>query len=482
MLKMRPILLVNGILLTIVSTGMLVPAAVDYYADNPDWVVFIRSFFITMAIGGSLFLTNRGYHKGLSLRETFVLTASVWFIIPAFAALPFYFSEFGIDYTDALFEAVSGITTTGSTVLSGLDTAPPGILLWRAILQWLGGIGIIVLAMAILPMLQIGGMQLFRTESSDRSDKILPRTGQVSMVIGSVYVLFTGICALLLWYFGMSGFDAICHAMTTVGTAGFSTRDGSIGYFDSVAIEVTMIVFMILSAIPFVLYFQFARGRRGELLRNSQVQWLLGILLLCITAMTLWLHLFQEVPLHDALRSTAFNIVSIVTTTGFASADYSLWGSFAVTFFFLISVMGGCTGSTTGGIKIFRYQVLYVTAKQQISQLIHPHGVFIPLYNRKPIPSQISSSVLSFFILFAFCFLVLATLLSMFGLDYITSMSAAASALANLGPGLGPIIGPSGNFSSLPDGAKWLLSFGMILGRLELFTVLVLFSPRFWRE
>lgn len=482
MIKLRPILLVNGILLMVVAFAMLVPAFVDMMHDDEDKIVFQRSFFITLFVGGALFFTNRGFKGKLEIRDAFILTASSWIITPFFAALPLYFSDLGLNYTNALFEATSGLTTTGATVLTNLDNMHPGILLWRAILQWLGGIGIIVLAMAVLPMLQIGGMQLFRTESSDKSDKILPRADQIAAVIGSIYLTFTGLCALLLWMFGMSGLDAICHAMSTIATAGFSTHDASIGYFNSAAIEYIILIFMVMSALPYVLYYYFSKGNYDALLNDDQVRWFIGLTLSAIAFVTLWLFISKEWDIVTSFRYASFNVTSIITTTGFTSTDYSLWGPFAVIFFFMASVVGGCTGSTTGGIKVFRYKVLFETAKAQIFQLIQPHGVFRPRYNRKTIPPAISSAVLSFFILFAFCFLALAMALSLFGLDYVTSMSAAASMLANLGPALGDIIGPSGTFAPLPDGAKWLLMIGMIMGRLELFTIIVILSPRFWRD
>lgn len=481
MLNLRPILQVNGILLAILAAAMLVPALMGFVLGNPDWKVFLFSAFITAFIGSGLFITNRGFTGELNLRQAFVFTTSTWVILPIFAALPIYYSEFGLDFADAYFEAVSGVTTTGSTVISGLDTATPELLLWRAITQWLGGIGIIVFAIAVLPMLRIGGMQIFRSESSEK-EKILPRAAQISKAIASVYGLFTLICAIVYWMCGMSGFDAICHAMSTISTAGFSTYDASVGHFQNPKIEYAMTFFMLASALPFLLYYQMMRGRAEDMWRNTQVRWFLSVVAGSIFIMAGWLMFKHTMDWEQALRLSAFNISSIVTTTGFASADYTLWGSFAVVFFFLLGVMGGCSGSSTGGIKVFRYQVLFETAKVQMNQLLHPHGVFLPKYNHKPIPDSVSSSVMTFFILFAFMFTVTAALLALMGLDYITSLSAAATTLANVGPGLGPIIGPSGNFAPLPDGAKYLLCFNMIAGRLELFTVLVLFSPSFWRD
>lgn len=481
MLNLRPILQVNGILLAILAAAMLVPSLIGFILGNPDWKVFLFSAFITAFIGSGLFITNRGDTGELNLRQAFVFTTSTWVVMPIFAALPIYYSDFGLDFADSYFEAVSGITTTGSTVIVGLDTATPELLLWRAILQWLGGIGIIVFAIAVLPMLRIGGMQIFRSESSEK-EKILPRAAQIAKALASIYGLFTLICAICFWMGGMTGFDAICHAMSTIATAGFSTYDASFGKFQNATLEYMATFFMLASALPFLLYYQMMRGRPEDLLRNTQVRFFLSVVGASIATVTIWLMFKHPMPLEEAFRLSAFNIASIVTTTGFVSADYTLWGSFAVVFFFLLGVMGGCSGSSTGGIKVFRYQVLFETAKAQMHQLLHPHGVFLPKYNHKPIPDSVSASVMTFFILFAFTFTVTAALLSLMGLDYITSLSAAATTLANVGPGLGPIIGPSGTFAPLPDGAKYLLCFTMIAGRLELFTVLVLFSPGFWRD
>jgi len=483
MLNFRPIFLVNGTLLLILSVAMLVPAILDYMAQNDSWHGFIAAAFATAFTGSALVLTNRGYKgRNLNLRQAFILTTSSWLVLVTFSSLPFVLSDKSISFSDAFFESMSGLTTTGATVINNLDTRPIGILLWRSILQWLGGIGIIVMAMAVLPMLKIGGMQLFRTESSDNADKVLPRATQISGAITGLYASLTILCGFCLWIAGMDVFDAVNHAMTTMATSGFSTHDDSIAFFDSLSIEVVMIIFMIVSGIPFVLYIQLVQGRPQPLLQDSQVRWFLTLLALSVVSTAFWLYLTQDMTWQHALRLSSFNIVSVTTTTGFSTADYDQWGSFPIVFVFLLAVVGGCTGSTTGGIKIFRYQVLYEIAKSQVNQLVQPHGIFRPTFNGKPISDVAIGSVLSFFILFAFFFSVLAILLSWTGLDYITSMSAAGSMMANLGPGLGDVIGPSGNYSSLSDAAKWLCSIGMLVGRLEIFTVLILFSPYFWRS
>lgn len=482
MIDFRPILFIIGILMSTLALAMCLPAVADAAVKNPDWEVFALAAAFTLLIGVMLMLTARSRARNLNQRQAFILTALSWTIIPAFGALPFTFSELELSYTDAFFEAMSGITTTGSTVLTGLDFAPPGILIWRALLQWLGGIGIIAMAIAILPMLQVGGMQLFRMESSDSSDKVLPRAAQLITYIGFIYLGITMMCALSYWLAGMRGFDAVAHAMTTIATGGFSTSDQSIGHFASATIDTIAVVFMLLGSLPFVLYLRALRGNPGSLWRDNQVHWFLTIVLLAVTAMAFHLYLNNGFGLREAFRLASFNVVSIITGTGYATTDFGLWGTFGLTLLFFMMFVGGCAGSTTCGIKVFRFQVLYATAVTQIRRLLEPHGVFISYYNGKPIPYSVGDSVMSFFFLYALCFAVIAIGLGMIGLDFLTAMSGAATAISNVGPGLGDVIGPSGTFASLPDSAKWLLSLGMLLGRLELFTILVMLAPAFWRR
>ncbi len=481
MIDLRPILFVTGILLTTLAFAMGIPAAIDAVSGSPDWRVFLAAAVFTLFVGVTLALTARSTVRNLTIRQAFLLTTLLWIVVPAFAALPFTFADMELSYTDAYFEAMSGLTTTGSTVITGLDRAPPGILLWRALLQWLGGIGIIAMAIAILPMLQVGGMQLFRMESSDRSEKVLPRTTQVVAYIGAIYVALSVLCAVAYRIAGMPGLEAIAHAMTTIATGGFSTRDASIGYYDDPAIESISILFMLVGSMPFVLYLRAVRGAPRALWRDSQVRWFLAIAGVASLAMTAYLWHARDMAPLTALRFASFNVVSIMTGTGYATDDHTHWGPFAIAGFFFIMFIGGCAGSTTCGIKVFRFQVLYATAIAQLRRLLQPHGVFIAYYNGRPIPESVSESVMSFFFLYAVCFAAIALGLGLMGIDFLTATSGAATAISNVGPGLGHIIGPAGNFATLPDGAKWLLSAGMLLGRLELFTVLVLLAPSFWR-
>ena len=481
-LEFGPLLHICGLLLVGLALAMLVPMLADLTVGHEDWEVFLASTGLTLFVGATLVLANRGADvTALTTRQVFMLTTLAWTLLAAFAAVPLALSGLGLSIADAVFEAVSGITTTGSTVITGLDSAPPGILLWRAILQWLGGIGIIVTGVAILPVLSVGGMQLFRSESSDRSEKVLPRSAQIASAIGGVYLALTIACLWTYWWLGMSLFDATVHAMTTVATGGYSSHDASIGHFTSPAIEWAATLFMAAGGVPFVLYLQALRGRPGQLLGDVQVQWYLAVLVLASLLLTAWLIREHAAAPLDALRSAAFTATSIMTGTGYASTDYGLWGTFPVVLLFFLKCMGGCTGSTTGGIKMFRFVVLYQVARMQMARLVQPSAVFRMTYNGRAIGEETAISVMAFFFLFALTFTVVAGALAALGLDYLTAMSASVTALANVGPGLGPIIGPAGHFGELPEAAKWVLSAAMLLGRLELFTVLVLFTPLFWR-
>jgi trk system potassium uptake protein TrkH len=481
-LDLRPIYFIIGLLLNTLAVGMLLPAAVDLAEGNPDWQVFMLSAGVTLFVGLALVFAGRSRDKmNFTIRQGFIMATFSWLVMTIFAALPFTFSELEMSYTDAFFEAMSGITTTGSTVITGLDYAPPGLLLWRALLQWLGGIGIIVMAVAIMPMLHVGGMQLFKVEAFETSDKALPKAAQISASISAIYVGLTAIWAFALWFAGMTPFEAVAHSMTTIATGGFSTSDGSVGHFNSGTIDAIITIGMIIGSLPFMLYLRALSGNFTALFKDTQVQWFAVIILLLIMMSTGFLWLQEGYDPVQSLRFGAFNVVSIITGTGYATTDYQLWGHFAWPIFFFIMFIGGCSGSTTCGIKIFRFQVLYAAAETQMKRLLEPHGVFIPYYNRRPIPDEVMTSVLSFFFIFGVCFALLAMALGMVGLDYITASSSAATALANVGPALGDVAGPSGNFQTFPDNAKWLMAAGMLLGRLELFTILVLLLPRFWR-
>lgn len=477
----RPIMYVIGLLLMVLSVGMILPMLADMYAGNQDWKVFMLCAVITAFFGGSLFLSNAHHKLNINVRQAFMLTVLSWVSIAGFGALPFYFSEFKLSMTDAFFESMSGVTTTGSTVITGLDTGPPGILLWRGILQWLGGVGVVLMAMSIMPFLNVGGMQIFRTELSE-NEKVLPRAAQLASSIGLIYVALTITCMISYMFAGMSLFDAMVHAMTTISTGGFSTYDSSFGHYDTPWSEIVAITFMIAGGLPFVLYLQAVRGHARPLFTDSQVRTFLGLVSISILVMTTYLVTHQDMFLFEALRRSSFNVVSIVTGTGFANGDFNAWGGFAVSLMFFLMVIGACAGSTTCGIKIFRFQVLFEIAYVQLRKLVYPSGVFIARYNGKPIPNDVPISVMGFFFLYALCFSMIAIALSFTGLDFLTAMSGAATSISNVGPGLGEIIGPAGTFQPLPDSAKWICSAAMLLGRLEIFPILVMCTPHFWQR
>ena len=477
----RTIFFIIGLLLAAVSGGMLLPATINATSGHSDWQVFIGCALVTGFISGALILTNRGKLPPLSVKQAFTLTSLSWLALTGFAALPFAFGELNMSYTDAFFETMSGLTTTGATVITNLDDAPPGILLWRALLQWFGGIGIIVMAISVLPMLNIGGMQLFRLESSDTSEKILPRTAQIAGSITRLYFGITLACVISYLLAGMDMFDAIAHAMTTIATGGFSTRNDSLGAFGA-PVAMVAIFFMLVSAVPFVAYLQLVNRKFDKFVRDEQIRTF--FLLALFAAGTMWI--YQLATMDDsagaALLSAAFNTTSILTGTGYATADYGAWGPFAVSIFFILTFVGGCAGSTACGLKIFRLQVVVKAGWRYIRQLTRPNGVFVIRYNGRLLDDDVANSVVAFVLIFILTFVAVATSLSLMGLDPLTALSAAAAAIANVGPGLGPEIGPSGTYAGLPTQAKWVLAFGMLLGRLEFLTVLVLFAPSFWRR
>ncbi|MFJ5295400.1 TrkH family potassium uptake protein [Pseudomonas sp. NPDC088368] len=479
---LRIIGFIIGIFLITLAIAMVVPMVTLVIFDRTrDMPSFLWSSMITFIAGLALVGQGRPEHVHLRPRDMYLLTVSSWVVVCIFAALPFLLTQH-ISYTDSFFESMSGITATGSTVLSGLDTMSPGILIWRSLLHWLGGIGFIGMAVAILPLLRIGGMRLFQTESSDRSEKVMPRSHMVAKFIVLVYVGFTVIGSLAFWWAGMSLFDAINHAMSAISTGGFSTSDLSLAKWPQPSVHWVAIVMMILGSLPFTLYVATLRGHRKALIKDEQVRGFIGLLLVTWLVMTLWYWATTDLPWYDALRHVALNVTSVITTTGFALGDYSLWGNFSLMFFFYIGFIGGCSGSTAGGVKVFRFQVAYILLKANLNQLIHPRAVIKQKYNGHRLDEEIVRSILTFSFFFTFTICLIALLLSLLGLDWMTALTGAASTVSGVGPGLGETIGPAGNFATLPDAAKWILSLGMLLGRLEIITVLVLCVPAFWRH
>ncbi|MBM9594670.1 TrkH family potassium uptake protein [Roseitranquillus sediminis] len=481
MIDVRPVGYVTGLLVAFLGATMLVPMMADMAAGNGEWPVFLESAIVTSLAGGLTALAcSNGVSQGLTRQQTFLLAPAIWFILPVFGAIPFVLGATEARVVDALFEAMSGITTTGSTVFVGLDHLPWGILLWRSMLQWFGGIGIIVVAMVFLPELRVGGMQMFRSEAFETMGKILPRAAEIAARISWIYVWMTFACYLAYLASGMSSFDAINHALTTLATGGFSTRDASFGAFSASA-EYVATLFMFLAALPFVLYVQVVSGTTRPLLMDSQVRAFFGMLAVATSLLALYLLFMGLFQGEASLREALFNVTSIATGTGYASVDYQLWGPFAMVVFFAIGLVGGCAGSTTCSIKIFRYQILFSAIRAQIRRIHQPHGLFVPRYGGKPVTEDVLSSVMALFVVFIVSIGGLSVLLTVTGLDLVTSLSGAATAILNIGPGLGDRIGPAGNFAGLNDSAKWLQTAAMLVGRLELMVVLVLFTRTFWR-
>lgn len=481
-MRFRLPLFATGLLLTVLGAVMLFPALLDFTqgeADNAG--AFFISACMCLFFGGALFLANRGGQQKFNVRDGFMLTTLSWLMLSLAGALPLYLSDLHISMTDAIFESLSGITTTGSTILSGLDGMSHGVLLWRSLLQWIGGIGIIAFGIILLPFLKIGGMQLFQAESSDRSDKIVPQFRQLIGQLVLVYVTLTFLCFSAYKLLGMTPFDAINHAMTTLSTGGYSTHDASFGYFESNALKLTATFFMLLGGLPFILFLKYFHTGKFIFHKDDQVRTFVVIFAVIVAFMTLWLTLNHKTALIEGFVSSAFNVISVLTTTGYAISDYTTYGIFITAVFFFITYLGGCAGSTAGGLKVMRLSIAMKATALQIKKLLHPHGVFVPKYQGKVLKHDMIIATLSFLALYVISNVFLTVVLMFVGLDYETALSGAATAIANVGPGIGDIIGPAGNFSTLPDSAKWLLCLGMFAGRLEILTVIVVFHPYFWR-
>lgn len=477
-----PTLLILGAILNILALFMLVPLALSIAYNSDNQLAFFSSATITSLVGiAFLLMGKRSRLDFMQPRQVFLITTVAWTGVSLFSALPFILIDHPLTLADAVFEAVSGVTSTGSSVMAGLDQLPKDILLWRSLLNWIGGVGIIGMAIAVLPFLRVGGMRLFKTESSDWSDKAMPRARSLMAMIIYCYIGLSVLCCLAFWLAGMDFFNAVNHAMTTVSTGGYSTSDSSFAQFDSLLLHWIAIVFMLAGAFPFVIFVRMLINRRFILLEDTQVRGLLLIVAIMTLILTAQLIITEQMDPFRALTMAGFNLVSIVTTTGFASGDYQLWGPVSFVVFYFAMFVGGCSGSTSGGIKVFRLQIFAGLVKEQIITAIHPRAIISRRYNGRLISSEIIASSISYMCLMAACLIVIAVILAFTGLDMVTSISGAATAVMNVGPGMGDVIGPAGNFSSLSDTAKWALSAGMLLGRLEFLTILVLFTPAFWR-
>ncbi len=470
-----------GILQIILGISMSIPIIVQVIFKELDSSFFGASI-ITIIFGVLFFLSNLNHDRKLNLQQAFLLTALAWLSIATFGSLPFIFSSLDLTITDSFFESMSGITTTGSTIITNLNETPKSILLWRALLQWLGGIGIIVMAITLMPIMNVGGMKLFKISNNDSSEKILPKSKEIALRLILIYSGLTLLCASSYKIFGMNFFDSFTHSMTTIATGGFSNYNESIGYFNSTTIEITAMIFIILGSIPFIAYIKFLNGNTKIFTSDSQIKSFIRIIIFSILILLLYLLVINKNLSEINLIDISFNVISVLTGTGYVTKEFDNWGSFSLVFFLILMFIGGCAGSTACGIKIFRIQILYLFLFNQLKKIIYPRGIFIIKYDNNNVDDKFMASIISFIYLYIIIFFLITALLSLSGLDFITAISGAATSISNVGPGLGSIIGPNGNFSQLPDISKWILSLGMILGRLELFAILVLFLPSFWRN
>ena len=470
-----------GVLLIVLGFSMLAPIIIQLIYNEFN-STFIISSIITITFGALFFLANIDHNRSLSTQQAFLLTALSWIGVAIFGSIPFIFSDLNLSLTDAFFESMSGITTTGATIINNLSDTPKAILSWRAILQWLGGIGIIVMAITLMPIMNIGGMQLLKISSGDSSEKILPKSKQISLRLVLIYFSLTLLCTFFYKVCGMNFFDSFTHSMTTIATGGFSNYNQSIGFFESAKIEYVSIVFIILGSIPFISYIKFLSGNKKIVFKDEQIKLFFKLIFFSILILFIYLAIVNKNIFEIQLRAIIFNVVSILTGTGYVTKEFDQWGNFPLIFFLLLMFIGGCAGSTTCGIKVFRVHMLYFFLKNQLMKIIYPRAIVNLKYNNDVVQDKLIASIISFIYLYIIIFFVISALLTLTGLDFITAISGAASSISNVGPGLGNEIGPNSNYASLPATSKWILSTGMILGRLEIFAILVIFLPSFWRS
>jgi trk system potassium uptake protein TrkH len=481
MLNLRPVFHLIGLLSLTLGVLMLIPAALDWRSGNDNWHAFARASFLVCLIGGvAAMATRQALADGLGRRQSFLLTASVWAVLPALGALPFIFGAPHASPTHALFEALSGMTTTGTTVFTGLDDLPPGVLLWRSMLQWLGGLGIIIVALVFLPVLRVGGMQHFQAEAFDTMGKVLPRVYDISMGLLQVYIGLTLAAIMSYMAYGMNGFDAINHAMTTIATGGFSTSDQSFAKFTG-PLEYVSALYMILAGLPFIRFVQLVGGSWTPLLRDVQVRAFLRWSAYAVLVIIVYRLMNSDGHPLDVLRGTLFNVVTLITGTGYGSEAVDGWGDFPLLVIVLMGFIGACTASTGCSLKVFRYLVLFEAIRAQMQRLRRPHEVVSLKLGGKRLEEDVISSVIVMFTVFIASFMLLSVGLSLTGLGLRASMTAAWTSICNIGPVFGPEVGATGAVDSFPEAAKWLMMLGMYLGRLEVLAVMVLLLPRFWR-
>ena len=482
MFNFKPIALVSGTVICAVGFFLFIPLITELIYKTETWQSYAVPILLYLIVGGSLVITNKNVDLNISLKEAFIITVISWILLTFLCAVPFVYTQIDLSFTDALFESMSGVTTTGSTVLINLDTYPRGILLWRSFLQWIGGIGIVIIALFILPFLRVGGMQLFHLEGDDPYDKFLPKISSVIKKISIIYISLTFILILFYYVFGMTIFDAITHSFTTISTGGFSNYDQSFAFFNDKVLFIS-IIFMIIGSLPFLVIARTTFRNLFIIIKDHQVRLFLIILIIATTIIYILAKDFIEGSgFISKIISISFNTISIISGTGYVSENFENWGNYASVLFLILMFIGGCAGSTTGGIKVFRFQILFKYINLHLRRMLKPHSVVVSHFNDKKVPDSTYESVMIFFFLYILTFSISALLLSFSGLDFLTCISGAASAISNVGPGLGNTIGPDGYYGELDVYSKIVLISTMFLGRLEMLTIFVLLIPSFWKD
>jgi trk system potassium uptake protein TrkH len=475
----QPVFMISGYILGLLGLIMLIPAGVDMSSTDMSWSPFLTASTVSVFFGFSLFLSNYTKVEKITLKQAYLVTTISWLMLVLFSALPFILYDV-TDVTDALFEATSGVTGTGATIMTDVEILPRSILLWRSILNYVGGLGVVIFAVALLPFLGIGGMQMFQRENSDSNDKFMPKFSYIAKRIMLVYFLLLMVCACMLFLCGMGWFDAINHAMSAIGTGGFSTKNDSIAYFNSALLETVLMFFMLAGALPMTFYIMLFRGVAPD--KNRQVAVFLKTVFVIGIAVGICLYAGSEYSLVQSLHHSFFNVISIITTTGLTSGNFIAWGVWTTAVFMMLSFGGGCTGSTSGSVKVFRWQTIYAFLRKYMLSAIEPNRVVPLKIGEISASEKVTMSVFVYLFLFIICVMFLAVVVSLCGVDFNTSLAAVVACMTNVGVGSVEIIGPHGNFAFFSDIVKYILCFAMFLGRLEVVTVLAIFSKSFWRN
>ncbi|MCE6951880.1 TrkH family potassium uptake protein [Cereibacter sphaeroides] len=482
MLDLRPVGFVIGLLIAALGATMLVPAVLDLYLVDGNGLAIFEAAFLSMLAGGAVSLScANAPSRQLNIRQAFVLTAAIWFAMPAFGSLPLILGEPDLSFTDAMFEAVSGITTTGSTVIVGLDNLPAGTNLWRGMLNWLGGLGIAFIAMIFLPVMRVGGMQFFRTEGFDTLGKVLPRASDIARALLAVYSGLTALCIATYGILGMEPLDAVVNGVATIATGGFSPADASFGKYPGAG-EYAGAVFMILGAMPYIRFVQLVRGSPGPILADSQIRAMLRWMAYAVGLVTAWRVATSDQDLESAFREATFNLVSVFTGTGFFSGSFANWGAFAMVIAFCVGMIGGCSSSSSGALSVFRVQVVLNAIRVQIERIGMPDRMVSVRYEGRRVEDDVMNALILYVTGYILAIGMLSVAVTLTGVDPTSALFSVWTSIGNIGYGYGPLVAPTGTFIDFPDTAKWLLILTMLMGRLALLALVVLILPRFWRQ